>query len=112
MGGIVDRWPVRKVNVDAFWIAETELTNKQADTAIPKKRPPESIGDQQPMCGRGYEEILALVAKLSQLDNLAYKLPTEEQWECAARGGLDQAEFPWGSESPQGRSQIESLGSC
>ena len=104
--------PVRAVRVKAYWIAETELTNAQADAAIPAKRQAAALDDNEPMCGRSYDEIQNLIVALSKRDGLNYKLPTEEQWECAARGGLDQAEYPWGDEPPYGRSQIESLKPC
>lgn len=50
------------------------------------------------------------VVHVSHNDALAFcnwaevRLPTEKEWEAAARGGLRSTKFPWGNErSPQGR---------
>ena len=50
------------------------------------------------------------VVHIALPDALAYctwasvRLPTEAQWECAARGGLDARPFPWGAElEPDGQ---------
>lgn len=47
-----------------------------------------------------WEDAVAYCAWLAAETGRAVRLPTEAEWEKAARGGLDGARFPWGSERP------------
>jgi sulfatase modifying factor 1 len=44
----------------------------------------------------GYDDALAYCAWLSESTGRAARLPTEAEWEKAARGGLEGAKYPWG----------------
>jgi formylglycine-generating enzyme required for sulfatase activity len=55
---------------------------------------------EQPVVGVNWFEAVAFCEWLSQDTGHRCRLPTEAEWERAARGGLDGARFPWGDQRP------------
>lgn len=67
------------------------------------KDPGWKIEDNQPVTMMSWNDAQAFVDWLAAKEKLPYKLPTEAQWEFAARGGLPMNQFPWGDALPDGR---------
>jgi iron(II)-dependent oxidoreductase len=58
-----------------------------------------------------WEDAEAYCRWLSQITGKHYRLPTEQEWEKAARGGFpDTRRYPWGSEWQPGRCNTRELG--
>ncbi len=103
--------PVHRVWVDAFLLAATQVTNADYATFLraTSTLPPPFWEDsnfndpQQPVAGPSWFEAARYCEWLSAETARAYRLPTEAEWERAARGGAEQRNFPWGDEPPQSR---------
>jgi len=64
----------------------------------------ESASDPRlPASAVSYDDALAYCAWLSGKLGRRVRLPTETEWEFAARGGVRGARYPWGWGAPEGR---------
>ncbi|MBI5571637.1 MAG: SUMF1/EgtB/PvdO family nonheme iron enzyme [Desulfomonile tiedjei] len=66
------------------------------------KNPGWPVTDDEPVTMVSYEDAQAFTQWLTATEKVPYDLPTEAQWEYAARGGLATATFPWGDSLPDG----------
>ena len=68
------------------------------ETDDPDNEPPDTY-DLKPMVAASWQEALELADRLST-STVRYSLPTEAQWEKAARGGRIGAAYAWGNDPP------------
>ena len=79
-------------------VVDTSLAGRPDDGEVPPFRPVESLRAGGTIF-QTWQEAEELCARLSTGD-IAYGLPTEAEWERAARGGLVGHRYPWGDEPP------------
>ncbi len=97
-GSQVNEEPVTPVTLSCFYLARYPVTNAQYETFAPahrNKRMP-CANDAHPAVFVNYEEAMAFCEWLGGKETRKYRLPTEAEWEYAARGE-DGRVFPWGN---------------
>ncbi|MDT5062921.1 MAG: eukaryotic-like serine/threonine-protein kinase [Acidobacteriota bacterium] len=105
--GTVAESPAHLVVVKPFSIDKTEVTNAEYADFVRETRheAPSNWANGQPIAGTemapvvnvSYEDAVEFAKWRSKRDKVTYRLPTEEEWEYAARGGDQGNLYPWGN---------------
>jgi serine/threonine-protein kinase len=119
------QWPAHEVAVKSFYIDRTEVTNAEyaqfvaaTGYAAPKGKAaptwtpwdgnnPPAGQEQWPVRNVSLDDVKAFAAWRSERDHLSYRLPTEEEWEYAARSRGKNQPYPWGDQWEDGRANLE-----
>jgi formylglycine-generating enzyme required for sulfatase activity len=106
--------PPHMLNLPAYEISQYPITNaqyfeyvKQAKVAVSSKsgwelarvgHAPPQDKLSHPIVGISWDEAVAYCEWLKEQTGRKYRLPTEAEWEKAARGDQDTRSYPWGND--------------
>ena len=83
----VDELPAHEVTVSAYSIGQTEVT-QELWQAVMGSNPSSFTGDlQRPVEQVSWDDCQEFIARLNAITGKNFRLPTEAEWEYAARGG-------------------------
>ncbi len=124
--GNANERPAHLVRVDGFWIGAHEVTNREyllfvkatggnfpewmntnskyhyqtGSDPFYKKLGPALYNLDHPVVGVSWQDAIMYCAWLSMKGPYKYRLPTEAEWELAARGGNNTVKYSWGDGAP------------
>ncbi len=120
-----DENPVHTVSVNGFWMARTTVTQGQWVKVMGSNPSNFKKGDNYPVEQVSWNDAKEFISKLNARNGVSFRLPTEAEWEYAARsggkpekyaGGYDIDEVAWygnnsgGSTHPVGMKRANGLG--
>jgi serine/threonine protein kinase/formylglycine-generating enzyme required for sulfatase activity len=109
--------PEHEVEVKDFLMDKTEVTNAEFYAFVKEKGyspipanwengKPLPNEEMMPVRYVNLEDIEAFIEWRSARDGVTYRLPTEEEWEYAARNGSENNLYPWGDKWEEGRAVV------
>ena len=106
--GSLQEAPAHQISVPSFFMDRTEVTNAEYAEFVRETHhaPPSDWNGTKPPYGTevwpvlnvSLEDVNAFASWRSKRDNVTYRLPTEQEWEYAARNGERSDLYPWGKD--------------
>lgn len=108
----LNEFPAHQVIIGSVSMDKTEVTSASYSECVKSgtcRRPldwssdsPPAAQDQWPVSGVSLDDAQAFASWRSKRDGVEYRLPTEEEWEYAARSGNSENLYPWGKKWIEG----------
>lgn len=93
-----DEYPATEVSVHDFYLCKYEVTQSLWKHVMKvnypnKANPSNSKGDEKPVENVTWDDCQLFINELNRQTGENYRLPTEEEWEYAARGGINSKRY-------------------
>ena len=86
--------PAHQVTLSNYYIGKYEVTQAQWQ-AIMGTNPSKFKGDNLPVENVNWNDVQKFITKINEMTGKQYRLPTEAEWEYAARGGNSSKGFKY-----------------
>ncbi|WP_227657607.1 formylglycine-generating enzyme family protein [Candidatus Magnetaquicoccus inordinatus] len=97
-GGFGNEKPVHEVSLNGFWLGRFPVIQEEWIALMGENPPAYREGERLPVEQVSWEDAQAFIDRLNEEEEGRFRLPTEAEWEYAARSGGKKEEYAGGKE--------------